>query len=81
MLLEDPSQFGLSSRSFYFQTRDGIIWLYRHVHETEFSAHFVERGEQLDEAVPLFADMETEHRSPKENAGISLILTSSASRS
>lgn len=76
MLIQDPSQFGLSTRSFYFQTRDEVIWLYRHVHGTEFSPHFVDRGEELDEAVPLFADMETEHGSPKEHAGISFIFTS-----
>jgi hypothetical protein len=76
MLLDDPNQFGLASRSFYFQTRDEVIWLYRHVHATEFSLRFVERGEQLDEAIPLFADMETENGSPKEHAGISLIFTS-----
>jgi len=57
MLLDDLSQFGLASRSFYYQTRDEVIWPYRHVHETEFSAHFVEKGEQLDEAVPLFVVM------------------------
>lgn len=76
LLLDDPSQFGLTTRSFYFQTLPGEMWLYSHVDATEFIVYFVERGEQLDEAVPLFADMETEHGSPKEHAGISLIFTS-----
>ena len=74
MLLEDPSQFGLTTRSFYFQTLPSEIMLYRHVHVNEFSMHFVERGEQLDKAVPLFADMETQQGS-KEHAGISFIFT------
>lgn len=76
ILFEDPTKFGLATRSFYFQTLPGEIWLYRHVHATEFRAHFLERGDQLNETIPLFADMETEHGSPKEHAGISFIFTS-----
>lgn len=76
LLLEDPTKLGLQTRSFYFQTLPGVIWLYHHDHANEFSVHLVERSDQLDATIPLFADMETEHGSPKEHAGISLIFTS-----
>ena len=76
LLLDDPTKFGLTTRSFYFQMLPGEIWLYRHDHANEFSVHLVERSEQLDATIPLFADMETELGSPKEHAGISLIFTS-----
>jgi len=76
LLLDDPTKFGLTTRSFYFQTLPGEIWLYHHDHANEFSVHLVERSEQLDATIPLFADMETELGSPKEHAGISLIFTS-----
>jgi len=75
LLLDDPSQFGLATRSFYYQTLPGEITLFHHVHANEFIEHFVERGERLDETFPLFADMETE-QGPKEHAGISLIFSS-----
>ena len=75
LLIDDPSQFGLATRSFYYQTRPCEIILYRHVYANEFSENFVERGEELDAAFPLFADMETE-QGPKEHAGISLIVSS-----
>lgn len=74
MLLEDPSQFGLMTRSFYYQTVPGEIVLYKHIHGNEFRVLYLKKGE-LDKAVPLFADMETE-QGPKEHAGISLIFTS-----
>jgi hypothetical protein len=49
LLLVDPSQFGLATRSFYYQTRDEVIWLFHHIHEViEFIEHFMERGERLD---------------------------------
>ena len=76
MLLDDPSQFGLSTRSFYYQTRDEVIWLFRHVYANEFIEHFVERGERLDETFPLFADMESENETPNEHIGMSLIVSS-----
>ena len=76
LLLDDSSQFGLATWSFYYQTRDGIIWLFHHVHANEFIEHFVERGEQLDDSFPLFADMESDDGSPREHIGISLIFTS-----
>ena len=76
LLIDDPSRFGLATRSFYYQTRDEVIWLFRHVHANEFIEHFVERGERLDETFPLFADMESEDGSPREHIGISLIFTS-----
>ena len=75
LLFDDPGKFELKTRSFYFQTLPGEIWLYRHVHASQFSKHFVERGEELDESIPLFADMETEGR-PYEHTGISFIFTS-----
>ena len=75
LLFDDPSRFGLATRSFYYQTSDEVIWLYRHVHANDFSVHSV-KSWQLDETFPLFADMETEQGSPKEHAGISLIFTS-----
>ena len=76
LLLEDPTKLGLETRSFYFQTLPGVIWLYHHDHTNEFSVRLVERSDQLDETIPLFADMETEHGSPKEHVGISLIFSS-----
>ena len=75
LLLDDPSQFGLATRSFYYQTRPGEIILFRHVYANEFIEHFVVRGEQLNPTFPLLADMETE-QGPKEHAGISLIVSS-----
>jgi hypothetical protein len=30
MLLDDPEPFGLHTRSFYFQTRKDMMWLYSH---------------------------------------------------
>jgi len=72
LLIEDPTKFELSTRSFYFQTVPGEIWLYRHEHANKFSVHKCER---LDASIPLFADMET-MQGPKEHAGISLIFTS-----
>mmetsp|Transcript_28292 Transcript_28292/g.40283 ORF Transcript_28292/g.40283 Transcript_28292/m.40283 type:complete len:549 (-) Transcript_28292:2003-3649(-) len=75
LLLEDPSVFGLATRSFYFQTLPGEIWLYHHVHANDFIVHCLERGERLDAAIPLFADMETMEGSPKKHAGISIIFT------
>jgi hypothetical protein len=76
LLLEDPENFGLTTRSFYFQTVPGVIWLYRHVRANDFSVCIVERGTWLDASIPLFADMEDEQGSPKEHAGVSLIFTS-----
>ena len=75
LLLDDPSQFGLATRSFYYQSLPGEIILFHHVHANEFSEHLLKRGERLDETFPLFADMETE-QGPKEHGGISLIFTS-----
>ena len=75
LLFDDPSRFGLATRSFYYQTSDEVIWLYRHLHANDFSVHSV-KSWQLDETFPLFADMETEQGSPKEHIGISLIFTS-----
>jgi len=75
-LLEEPTKFGHTTRSFYFQTFPGEIWLYRHVHANDFNVSFVEKGERLDVSIPLFADMETEQGSPKEHAGVSLIFSS-----
>ena len=72
LLIEDPTKFGLSARSFYFQTLPGEICLYRHVHANDFSVH---KCEELDESIPLFADMEIE-QVPKEHAGVSLIFSS-----
>ena len=72
LLIEDPTKFELSTRSFYFQTVPGEIWLYHHEHANKFSVHKCER---LDASIPLFADMET-MQGPKEHAGISLIFTS-----
>ena len=75
LLIDDPRQFGLATRSFYYQTRDEVIWLFLHVRANEFIEHFVERGEQLEETFPLFADMESDD-GPREHIGISLIFTS-----
>lgn len=75
-LLEDPARFGLSTRSFYFQTRQDTIWLYHHEAENSFSLRFVQSDEQLDYSIILFADMVTETGSPNEHGGISLIFTS-----
>lgn len=76
MLFDDPHQLGLTSRSFYFQTTPGNIWLYNHIQGHDFGVQLVERDVELDDAIPLFADMETADGSPKEHAGISLIFTS-----
>eukprot|EP01035_Chromulina_nebulosa_P001490 gene1490-1994_t len=76
LLLDDPTKLGLTTRTFYFQTYPGEIWLYRHDHANEFGVNLVENSQQLDANIPLFADMETEMGSPKEHAGISIIFTS-----
>jgi hypothetical protein len=76
LLFDDPSQFGLATRSFYYQTRNEVIWLFHHIHANEFIQHFVERGERLNGMFPLFADMESENGSPNEHVGISLIVSS-----
>ena len=75
LLLEDPARFGLSTRSFYFQTRQDNVWLYQHEVKDSFSCRVVPHDEQLDESIILFADMETDV-SPFEHGGISLIFTS-----
>jgi len=76
MLLEDPSLFGLTTRSFYYQTRQDKIRLYHHEVGNSFSSRFVPVDEQLDSSIILFADMETADGSPTEHAGISFIFTS-----
>lgn len=76
LLLEDPTTFGLTTRSFYFQTRPEAIWLYHHEGGDSFALRVVEFGEQLNEAIPLFVDMESEFGSPTEHAGVSLIFSS-----
>ena len=76
LLLEDPARLGLSTRSFYFQTRPDNIWLYHHEAEASFSCRFVPPDEQLDYSIILYADMETATGSPTEHGGISLIFTS-----
>jgi len=35
-MLENPTKFGLMTRSFYFQKLLDEIWLYRHFHANEF---------------------------------------------
>ena len=55
LLLEDPAKFGLKTRSFYFQTRQGKIRLYvppRGLEES-FFVRFVPADEELDAAIPL----------------------------
>ena len=74
LLLEDPNQFGLTTRSFYYQTARNITWLYYHESGTSFSVRFVENYERFNETIPLFADLETEEV-PTQHAGISLIFT------
>lgn len=71
LLLEDPTIFWIATRWFYFQMLPGKIWLYRHAND-----FIVERCEELDAAIPLFADMQTMEGSPEEHAGICLIFTS-----
>lgn len=75
VLFETPASFGLVSSSFYHQTRQDLIWLYEHVEGDSFSCRFVPVGEQLEPALPLFADLHSAG-SPTEHAGISLIFTS-----
>ena len=75
LLLEDPTQFGLMTRSFYYQTARDKTRLYHHESGTSFSVRFVQADEELDATIPLFADMETDD-APTEHAGISLIFTS-----
>ena len=76
LLLEDPDRFGLSTRLFYFQTRQEKIWLYQHEAGDSFSFRFHPIDERLDESIILFADIETDGGSPTEHCGISLIFTS-----
>lgn len=76
MLQEDPSQLGLETRSFYYQTRQDRIWLYQHENKGTYSVRFVKPDEQLNTSIVLFADMETADGSPTEHAGISFIFTS-----
>eukprot|EP01031_Cornospumella_fuschlensis_P037656 gene37656-45743_t len=76
MLLDDPGQFGLATRSFYFQTRQDKIRLYHHDSGGAYSICFVPPDEELDKSIILFADMETADGSPTEHAGISFIFTS-----
>jgi len=75
LLLEDPTQFGLMTRSFYYQTARDKTRLYHHESGTSFSVCFVQADEELYATIPLFADMETDD-APTEHAGISLIFTS-----
>ena len=75
LLLEDPTQFGLTTRSFYYQTARDKTRLYRHESGTSFSVRFVQADEELDATIPLFADMET-YDAPTEHVGVSLIFTS-----
>lgn len=75
MLLDDPDQFGLKTRSFYYQTRGDTTWLYHHETQGAFSCRFVPVGEQRDSSIIQFADMET-NDSPTEHAGVSFIFTS-----
>eukprot|EP00975_Prorocentrum_lima_P021580 4548237-Prorocentrum_lima.AAC.1 len=77
-LLEDPSTLGLTTRSFYYQTRCSSrdqIWLYRHVRANEFSLTRAIQDLPLDEDIPLFVDMETMDGSPNGHLGVSLIFT------
>eukprot|EP01035_Chromulina_nebulosa_P035568 gene35568-47828_t len=75
LLLEKPTQFGLTTRSFYYQIARDKTRLYHHESGTSFSVRFVQADEELDETIPLFADMET-FDAPTEHAGISIIFTS-----
>lgn len=75
LLLEDPSQFGLKSRSFYYQTRPDVTWLYNHEFGSAFSVRFVPVGERLDASILLFTDIETTDGSPTEHGGVSIIFT------
>mmetsp|Transcript_8956 Transcript_8956/g.12438 ORF Transcript_8956/g.12438 Transcript_8956/m.12438 type:complete len:292 (-) Transcript_8956:225-1100(-) len=75
MLLEDPTKFGLATRSFYFQTRSEKIWLYQHEGGNSFSLRLVQNDEQLDASIILFVDMETTDGSPTDHLGICLIFT------
>ena len=75
-LLENPARFRLSTRSFYFQTREDKVWLYHHEAVDSFSCRYVPPCEQLDCSIILFADMETDIGSPTEHGGISFIFTS-----
>jgi hypothetical protein len=76
-LFDDPSQFGLTTRSFYYQTQSDRteIRLYQEIGKGVFSFRYVSVGEKLDESIILFADMESDG-SPKGHAGISFIFTS-----
>jgi hypothetical protein len=78
LLLDDPAQFGLASRSFYYQTLHlrTEIKLYRHEGGDSFSVRSVLVGEELDSSIPLFADMETTDGQPLQHSGLSLIFTS-----
>ena len=73
-LLDDPTIFGLATRSFYFQTEPSEIWLYHHEGANSFSVRMLQRGEVLDASIIFFADMV--YGSPKEHAGICLIFAS-----
>lgn len=73
LLLDNPKKFGLETRSFYFQTND-TIFLYRLIDASKYKKEVVGVG-QLDEKIPLLADMETSNP-PKEHLGFSLIFTS-----
>jgi hypothetical protein len=44
LLIDNQNRFGLATRSLSYQTRNEVIWLFRHVHTNEFIEHFVERG-------------------------------------
>ena len=77
MLLDDPSQLGLETRSFYYQTRNDKIWLYQHENKGTFTVRFVQPHEQLDASIVQFADMETVDGTPIEHVGMSFIFSSS----
>ena len=64
LLLEDPNQFGLVTRSFYFQTRQDKIWYYNREVGSMFSFRFVDIDNILDEFIILVADIETDVGSP-----------------
>ena len=75
LLLEDPTQLGLSTRSFYYQTARNKTRLYHNESGTSISVRSLQAEEDLDATIPLFADMETQE-APTEHTGILLIFTS-----